>query len=336
MDRDKLYNRASDLIEQNKLAEAIDVLDKLIDKHPNYLEAINLLANCYIELNHYAHAIKILLHAEKIQPRSPEIKYNLGYALLCNGRLNDAVRYFEKSLELNPSVEVKKMVNNMIKTKEEFEKKLTNNYPISLEEEFECQDLFLKAQQLLYSGNEEKAIELYSKIIVKKPNHPETMHNIGTAYIKLKQYEKALKFFENSNKKDMLHIISMIDINHKMGDNLKKEEYLKRINASHEKPLLRDAVRIVSSLIDIDEDKTAKKLLIRFRHHTPHQQLDFLYAIILAKEGKYDDAGSIFLYLSEFSDLCFEYFEATDKLSKKKIKNYHFKPLLIVPDISLL
>lgn len=336
MEQDDLYNCASDLVEQNRLSEAIDVLDKLITKYPDHLEAINLLANCYIELNYYVQAIKILLQIEKIQPKSPEIKYNLGYALLCDGRVNDAMNYFKESLKLNPPKEIKKMAGDMIKNRAEFENKLKNNYPISLEDEFECQDLFLKAQQLLYSGNEEKAIEIYNKILQKKPNHPETIHNIGTSYFQLGQYEKAIEFFEKSNKKDMLHILSLIIVNHKIGNNLKKEEYLKRINVLNEEPSLRDAVRIVSSLIDIDEDKIAKKLLVRFRHPTSHKQLDFLYAVILAKEGKYDNAATIFLHLSEFSDLCFEYFEATDKLSKNKIKNYDFKPLLIVPDITLL
>ena len=158
MNKEEAYDYAYRLYEDGNNSEAITVLEGLCREHPEFLDALNLYAGCLINISHFIDATRILMNAEKIDPESPEIKYNLGYALLCAGRVSDAMRYFEESLKMNPQTEAKKMAERMLKERQDFEKNIENNYPISLEEEFECYDNFLKAQRFLYSKKEKRPL----------------------------------------------------------------------------------------------------------------------------------------------------------------------------------
>lgn len=333
MNKEEIYDYAYDLSEERRYSESIPLLEKLCREHPDFLEALNLYAGSLIKIDHFIEAARILLNAEKVNPKSPETKYNLGYALLCAGRVSDAMKCFEESLKMNPPKEAKKMAKRMLEERHTFEKNIENNYPISLEEEFECYDNFLNAQKLLYSNKEEKAIEIYMKILEKKPDHPETIHNIGTAYCNLNRYEKALEFFEKLKKKDELALSNLAIIYSKIGNIRKKEECIELIRKRKYDLPVRDGIRVVTALIELGEQSIAKDILNECRRKTPHPQLDFLQAVSLAKEGNWEDAKDLFMDLSDISDICAEYYEAADKLSKGKIKEYDFEPKLIFSDI---
>jgi Flp pilus assembly protein TadD len=136
MNAEKLYFKGAELYEQGKYAEAIDVLSKACENAPYDADTLILLAGCYLNIYRYTDATKVLILADKTDAQNPIIKYNLGYALLCMGRLNDGKDYIKECLQLNPPSEIKKMAKRMLKSEKYFADHLENNYKISLEEEF--------------------------------------------------------------------------------------------------------------------------------------------------------------------------------------------------------
>lgn len=337
MNKDDLYNQAYDLFEEKNYGEAIELLKLLSDKYPKNLDILNLHANCLLNIFHFTDAARILQKAQKAFPKSSELKYNFGYALLCMGRIDDAMTTFNEALQMNPPKQVKVMINRMIKNKKDFDKHLENNYPITLEEEFECYDNFIRAQKLLYSGKEEEAIELYQEILDKKPGHIETLHNIGAAYFILKDYKEALKCFIKVNeiKEDMLLLANLAITSAKTNDIGNKDKYIIKIKKSKEIPAIRDSVRIAVILFELGEFELTEKLLKNCRRKTPHLQLDYLYAVALAKLGWYKKAKKLFFQLSDYSEDCIEDYLAADKLSKNKATKHTFKPSIIFGDISV-
>lgn len=334
--QEEIYNYAYDLFEEKEYSEAINILEKFISKHNYFIDAFILLANCFVEINHFTDAARVLLNAEKINSKNPIIKYNLGYSLLCMGRVSDSINYFKEALELNPPEEIKEMSKRMLTERKFFEEKMENNYKISLAEEFECHDIFLEARQLLYSGRENEAINLYFKIIEKKPEHSETLHNIGAAYFKLGQFEKAIEFFDKSKKNDLLFLSNMAISNYKLGNKQKTKEYIELIRNSNEIPFTRDAVRILTILIELNENSLAKKITTDCIKKLQHPQLEFIYGVLLAKEGEFELAKNVFFSLKDYSDVCINYYKATEKLIKGDILNYDFNPEIICDDIQVI
>lgn len=109
MNNEQLYDEAAELYEEEKFAEAINLLEKAHNKDQEDVDVIVLLAGCYLKITHFTEVAKWLIVADKIETNNPVVKYNLGYALLCMGRLNDAMKNIKKCLRLNPDKEIKKL-----------------------------------------------------------------------------------------------------------------------------------------------------------------------------------------------------------------------------------
>src|SRR3989338_1911740 len=120
MGKEELYNKGAELYENERYAEALEILSEAYRKCPDDVDTIVLLAGCYINIAHFTEAARLLLDADKLDSKNPMIKYNLGYTLLCMGRVNDAMGCMEKCLRLNPEAEIKKMAKRMINSRKHF------------------------------------------------------------------------------------------------------------------------------------------------------------------------------------------------------------------------
>jgi tetratricopeptide (TPR) repeat protein len=257
------------------------------------------------------------------------IKYNLGYALLCMGRLNDALKYMKKCLRLNPEHKIRKMAKRMIKSREHFSAKLENNYSIPLEEEFECEEKFLLAQKHLYNKQFEKAISLYRWILEKKPDFHRAIQIIGVCYIQDGKPKEALKYFERALKispNDDLCLGNLAHAHYLLGNMEKSREYSKKAISAVKEPLLRDLIRLVTLFIDIEQLEFARKLLNDCSNAYDNAQLTFLSGVIYAKQKDYLAAKEEFQSIRKRSKTAMEYFEKIKKLIDRTVENYDFKP----------
>ncbi|SHE82296.1 tetratricopeptide repeat protein [Clostridium fallax] len=57
---------------------------------------------------------------------------------------------------------------------------------------------FLEGNSLYINKNYEKALSFYKKAIEHKENEPHALYNSAVCYIKLKEYDKAIKMIENT------------------------------------------------------------------------------------------------------------------------------------------
>jgi len=328
MDKEELYNKRAGLYENGRYAEALEALSEAHRKDPEDVDTIVLLAGCYINIAHFTEAARLLLDADKLDPSNPMIKYNLGYALLCMGRVNDAMRCMKKCLRLNPEAEIKKMAKRMIKSEEHFTEKLENNYEIPLEEEFECEEKFLLAQKHLYNKQLEEAIALYEWILEKKPDFHRAIQNIGVCYIQGGKLKESLKYFERAlsiSPNDDLCLGNFAHAYYLLGDYEKSQEYSEKSMKYVNEPLLRDLFRLITLFIEIEQFEFARELLSKYGSTHDNAQLTFLSGVLYAKQREYLAAKEEFQSIRKYSKTAMEYFEKAKALSDGKIKDYNFE-----------
>ncbi|MBI4981126.1 tetratricopeptide repeat protein [Candidatus Woesearchaeota archaeon] len=333
MNKENLYHKGAELYEREKFADAIIVLLEAYAKDQEDVDTIILLAGCYINIAHFTEAAKWLFVANEIDANNPLIKYNLGYALLCMGRLSDAMKCMNECLGLNPPFEIKKMTKRMLKSEEYFTKKLENNYNISLEEEFECEEKFCKAQEYLYTKRFEEAIALYKFILEKKPNFHRAIQNIGVCYIEQGKPKEALNYFENAlsiSPTDDLCLGNIAHANYLLGNLEKSREYSEKAMNAVKDPLLRDLIRLITLFIKIEQFEFARKLLTSYSDAHDNAQLTFLSGVVYAKQKDYLAAKGEFQIIRKHSKTAREYLEETKQLIEGRIKKFDFEPKMPV------
>lgn len=329
MNKENLYNKGAELYEDKRFAEAIEVLLKAYAKDPGDVDVIVLLAGCYINIACFTDAAGLLLNADKLKANNSLIKYNLGYALLCMGRLNDAIRCMKECLQSNPPNEIREMAERMIKSSDYFADKLENNYKISLEEEFECDVKFRKAQEHIYAKRFEDAIALYKYILEKKPDFHQAIQNIGVCYIQNGKPQEALKYFEKAlsiSPDDELCLGNLAHAYYLLGDLKESREYSEKVMGVVKDPLLRDLIRLVTLFIMIRQFEFGRKLLAEYGALYDNPQLTFLSGVLYAKQKEYSAAKEEFQSISKISKVAKEYLEKIEQVINGRIKEYDFEP----------
>ena len=251
------------------------------------------------------------------------------------GRVKDAMGYLEEGLGLNPTKKVRKMIRRMMKHNAEFEAKMENNYGISLEDEFECYDMFIEAQKCLYSNNPEEAIKIYEKILSKKPNHSNTISNIGVAYIMLKQPEKALPWLEKAlslTPKDGITLSNLAYAHFLLKHFEKSSQCVEELMKVIKDPPLRDLMRVLTALIGMGQYNNARELI--HLYNKGHPQIIFLSGVLYAKEKDFANAQKEFLKI-EGSKTARNYYEKACQLATGEIKSFNFEPKVIEQSIEM-
>jgi Flp pilus assembly protein TadD len=92
---EKNYQKALDLAEAGKLEEALECIQKYLEKSPNDPEINNDTGAILYCLNRSDEAIKHFLKANELKPDSAEILWNLSEAYLSEGKAKEAEALFE-------------------------------------------------------------------------------------------------------------------------------------------------------------------------------------------------------------------------------------------------
>jgi len=103
-DLDRL-NKAQQLMDSGRCAEAIPILQKLAANHPSAPSLTYGLGRCYFEVEDYAAAIAALRNAIRGMPKSAEAHFFLGSALGLSGSLPEAIQELRAAMELDPQFE---------------------------------------------------------------------------------------------------------------------------------------------------------------------------------------------------------------------------------------
>jgi len=153
----KIQN-AFDLFNQGQTDNALTICKKILNKHPNDVNALNLSAIIKDAQGHKQEAIKFFLKASKLDPKNSKTLTNLGITYFEIKDLGKSRDTLEKALSINPN-EPEALFN------------LANIY-------------FLENQQ-------DDAIQYYQRTIQTNPLHFKAYNNLGKIYQEKNDTEKA-------------------------------------------------------------------------------------------------------------------------------------------------
>ncbi len=332
-----LYDIAYNLYSQKRYAEAIKLLEHSAGNKKIDTDLLIILGGCYMEIGHFLDALKSFLKAKEIEPNDSAILYNLGYSMICMGRLNDGFTYLKECLKYNPPKEIIKMANNMLKSEKEFREKCEDKSFLTLKEDFALHDKFMKARDYLYSDNYKEAILLYKEILKKNPNHAASIQNIGLCHLNAGEIKESIPYFEKAHQLDKANFLSIANLFYvyfKLGEKEKADYYTKIIMKEIKNPLFRDITRIIAIFIDNYKYSEAEELIERFSND--ETQMIFLKGVLNAKQKKYMEALKNFQVITEESAIAKKYCERVKEIMSKKIDNFDFDPMIIQWDVDVI
>ena len=89
-------------VENNQLEIASKTLKEGLKSFPKEFSFINLLAQLSLRKKNLDDGINLLKQSLQINPKQPLVMVDLGIALSLNNELDEAVMFFDKSIELDP------------------------------------------------------------------------------------------------------------------------------------------------------------------------------------------------------------------------------------------
>lgn len=98
---DKLI-AAHELVTSQQFAEALPLIEEILEDAPNHSGALNMAGFCWSELGKDATGYQFFQRALQTQPENPYVLVNAGRSLHEMGRYKEALGYFLKAAEINP------------------------------------------------------------------------------------------------------------------------------------------------------------------------------------------------------------------------------------------
>ena len=191
-----LFADAYFLIKDNKNADALDVLDDLIDRKPRYAKAYVLRAGIYDVNKDYKNAIKDYSTAIELKKKNYEYYIGRANIYLEIDKIKDALVDIKKARELNPLdaglmlTEAKILYKN---EKETEAKRLVSIYLKYFGTDAEA--VYLLGKCFFAEEKYNKAIEFFSNAIELKPAESKYLLARGNSFVMLDKYEEAIDDF---------------------------------------------------------------------------------------------------------------------------------------------
>ncbi len=141
---------------------AQQICQDLLERHPDYAGALQVLAITYIQRGAYVQALPLLVRAMMLNPRDWAVLTNAGRVFLNLDAPECAIRYLEKSLALKPD---------------------------------EHSTLFVLGRALMVIQHHERASEVLERIYAVEPGEPAAPFWLCECYLHLRRYDDAARIF---------------------------------------------------------------------------------------------------------------------------------------------
>jgi predicted O-linked N-acetylglucosamine transferase (SPINDLY family) len=195
----KLLKLASQHYQAGNLQQAADIYKKILTKHPENINILNLLGVTYSHLRRYDCALRYLERALHLESNFPETYNNLGIVFCHQRRLDDAITSFHKAIDLNSNFT--SAYNNLGIT---FQEKGDLDAAVAcFKKALQTDSGYDNARYNLATALQEKgqfddAIAYFQELLKSNPHDPETYNNLGVALRKKGQLDDAIACFQKA------------------------------------------------------------------------------------------------------------------------------------------
>ena len=97
-----LLDQGKQLRQEGKLEEAIKKYSIALETEPNFVPALNQLAQIYKSQEKFVRAISYYQHITKLRPKNGQFHVKLAAMLMCQGRIQEAIEAYQKAIALEP------------------------------------------------------------------------------------------------------------------------------------------------------------------------------------------------------------------------------------------
>jgi tetratricopeptide (TPR) repeat protein/peroxiredoxin len=170
---------------------------------PESAEAVYGVGSVYLNQGKNAEAKKYFERALKMHATYPDTLANswnnLGLIAGRNGRLDDAVAYFQEALRLSPDhpIALNNLANAYRQQKQWDQAKKTYEHAIAINPNDADANYGLG---MVYAQQDDtaRAFALLQQALKARPNYPEALNNLGILYLRTKRRDEAVASFEQS------------------------------------------------------------------------------------------------------------------------------------------
>lgn len=202
------------LIELGKYENALENIEKILDKDKNDIDARKLLALCEVNLDQYNEAKNILEDIIKFKQDDAICWYYLGCCYDNLGELIEAKHAYNTVIKLRPEyVDVyKNMAILHIKSNEPKKAIDYVNEGLKHSTDNDYSFYYIAGTACMAAQNFEDSIKYITKAIELAPDNVQLYNNLGTAYLTIGQYEKALETYRKSIELDPMDSLAYFNI----------------------------------------------------------------------------------------------------------------------------
>lgn len=212
------YDRALDLIAEERFGAAREELEGVVALAPDWVEALGTLGLVLDRVGEGARAVRILRRALDLEPGNPDLHNNLGLVLGRLDRDEEAVAAFRRAVEARPDhAPFLRHLGAALKRMGRYEEALaTHRAALALTPEDPELHFAVGVVHLLWArdlvpmasdpetcvrrrrGMWEEAVGAFSEALVRRPEFVEALNDRGTAHRLLGGHEEARADFEHS------------------------------------------------------------------------------------------------------------------------------------------
>lgn len=216
---DIYYYQSHRYFENAEYKKTIEYCKKVLEINPGNLDALNVLGYSHLWTGNYKEAIECFQKIVIFKPKDNEIKEQLAEAYSWNKEYEESISIYKEIVEDTDDIKVREKLARVCIWNGDFDM-AKKELEIILEVNPKAPKARLLLAKLMhYSGETEKAVEVYEDLLEeekhvaeKEPDAEEIKELLGEAYMISKDYEKAVKQYEDVLKEDPNNIKVRIEL----------------------------------------------------------------------------------------------------------------------------
>ncbi|PIE39400.1 MAG: PEP-CTERM system TPR-repeat protein PrsT [Gammaproteobacteria bacterium] len=233
----KLY--ASLLLNRGKPAETEKLMKRLLERNPNDVGALNLMANALVAQQRTDEALDYLNRVVEIDPSSEVAQVRLSAGLATAGKTNEAIAQAEAAIEMNPQFALADMIKVLAQIRAgNLDEALAGAEEFRRKKPVEAGPQLLLGRVYLARGERKKAIEAYNKAAQLEPGSPAANNALAAMAVQEGDYDKAREYYNDvlANHPDSLQAtLALAGIEAYLGNEKAMLDYIEKANIAHPK-----------------------------------------------------------------------------------------------------